>query len=109
MRRFDVEFELEIAVGDEFELELEMIKFDVEFEFFGCGIDVEIGIEFEFELELEFEVGTIAGGRFAGGITVESMKARVLVFKLVSVVLAERYMSSLTSLVFRAAGGSTEV
>ena len=76
--RFDVEFELEIAVGDEFELELEMIKFDVEFKFFGCGIDVEVGIEFAFELELEFEVGTIAG---AGGITVESMKARVLVFK----------------------------
>ena len=57
------------------------MEFDVEFEFFGCGI------EFEFELELEFEVGTIAGGRFAGGITVESMKARALVFKLVSVVL----------------------
>jgi len=70
VRRFDVEFGLEIAVGDEFELELEMITFDVEFEFFACGIDVEVGIEFEFELELEFEVGTIAGGRFAGGITV---------------------------------------
>ena len=102
--RFDVEFELEIAVGDEFELELEMIKFDVEFEFFGCVIDVEVGIEFAFELELEFEVGTIAG---AGGITVESMKARVLAFKLVSVVLAERDMSSLTSLVFRAVSSST--